>query len=95
MTLSEALKDSRQPYIKIPVWAVTALLPVFIALVGFTVKVSVHQAKTQTDLRNQMELTRDIRVDLADKVNRNEFNELRTYMLRIEDKLDRLIEKSL
>lgn len=92
MVLMEKIKSS--PCIRIPIWVITAIIPIILTLTGSLI----YQVKQQQDIMNVLEFhderIRDIRVELADKVGRQEYNELRTYLMRLEDKVDRLIEKT-
>jgi len=77
----------------IPVWVITLIIPVFITIMGALIVYTNAQSAQIEKLQHQSEIVKEMRIEIADKVSRTEFNEIRTYFLRLEDKVDRLIER--
>lgn len=92
MTWKEAME--KQQSVRIPVWLITLIIPLMGTLGGFLVYQAKQQQNIFNTLQHQAEAIKEIKIDLNEKASKSEMIEVRTYMMRIEDKLDRLIEKS-
>lgn len=79
--------------IRIPIWIISAIIPIIMALTGFTI----HQTRVQSNILNTLEYhstqIRDLRIDIVDRATRREMDDLKATVCRIEDKMDKVILK--
>lgn len=88
MTTLEKIKSDNG--IRIPFWLLSILIPVILAvLTAFTV-----QVRQQQDFLNNIQ-NHETRITKVEDVmvTRGEMDDLKTTLLRLEDKVDRLIER--
>ena len=90
MSMTEKLKQT----LNIPVWVVAVLAPVLIALLGFTINAVTIQQDTYTRIGIAEESIRTIRVEMQNKATSSEVKDIKYSLTRVEDKLDRLIERN-
>lgn len=87
------LKDIKENNVRIPVWLITLLVPVFVSLSGF----SIYQVRTQerilNTLENHSEIIQKLEKTVEEKAAKTELLDQKSHLIRIEDKLDRLIER--
>lgn len=92
MTFKEAL--DRQNCVRIPVWVVTIIVTLVIALSGFTWSQASTQSRIISTLENQGDKLNKFETSINEKASRAEVVETKAHLIRIEDKLDRLIERA-
>lgn len=77
-------------HVKIPIWIVTLAVTVILAVSGF----AWNQARIQSRVLNTLEVhDREVTWLKNSTVGRTEFDRVEKHILRVEAKLDRLIEK--
>ena len=76
----------------IPVWLIALLVPLIVSLLSFTL----YQTKTQQDIINTLQRHDtdiiELKTDMKSRATLDQLNYLERYMIRIENKLDRVIE---
>lgn len=80
--------------VRIPIWIITLLTPLILSLVGFVM----YQTQVQQRILNTLEF-HDRKLNIIEakvelQVSQREVKDLKAYMIRIEDKVDRLIERN-
>lgn len=89
------VKEVGSKCVRIPVWIITLLIPIFFTAIGFTI----NTAKTQQEIITKLEQAEvnitSLQFQMNDKASTNEVHDLKVSLQRMEDKLDRLIERSI
>jgi hypothetical protein len=84
--------DAMRGKVQMPIWLLTAIISSLIALFTYSITVASSYSETRTQVRVNTEVIKELKSNDSElsngKIGREEFNDIKTQLNRIEGKLD-------